>query len=476
MTLRSYAACLVAAGALCTSTAVPLGQPAHAQTRVGPADPTSAAARAPVGTVEMLGDLWPGPGSSIPAWPPTSFRLANGRVFFGSDDGVHGLEPWVSDGTPQGTVLVGDLAPGAADSDPSYFTSAQHAVVFMTDTRLASSGPLTGAIWATTATGTGGNVGTSTLLAQGEDVVSLDAEPLGSVALLATSDFDRNPQLWRSDGTVAGTVQIKQHLTLPDELSPIGGIALFIDAQNPLWRTDGTPEGTRKVYTWGGNNSGSTFLLNLTVVGRRVFFRVNQVTAIGEELWVSDGTRHGTRVVRDLRPGPASSAPRRLTPDGGHLLFIANDGVHGRQLWRTDEKGRRTVRLTNLPGGRIGQPIHCGNAVYFAASDHRGRELWARSGHPAELRRVVDLARGRKGSSPRSLTCLGSTLAFSADDGRHGRELWTLAGPRRRPELHNLSPFGSSRPGVLTEAGGDLYFVANDGPHGREPWILHGGG
>ncbi len=475
MTLRTYAACLAATGALLTSTALPLGQVAHAQTPIGQEGASAATLRAPAGTVEMIGDLRPGPDSSIPAWPPTSFRWANGRVFFASDDGLHGLEPWVSDGTPQGTVLVGDLAPGAADSDPAYFTSAQHAVVFMTDTRLASSGPLTGAIWATTATGTGGHAGTSTLLAQGKDVVSLDAEPLGGIALLATSDFDRNPQLWRSDGTVAGTVQIKQHLTLPDQLSPIGGIALFVDAQNPLWRTDGTHDGTRKVYTWGGNDFGSTFLLNLTVVGRRVFFRVFQVDAIGEELWVSDGTRRGTRVVTDLRPGRASSAPRRLTPDGDHLLFIANDGVHGRQLWRTDEKGRRTVRLTNLPAARIGAPVHCGNAVYFAATDHRGRELWARSGHPAEVRRVVDLAPGSDDSNPRSLTCLGSTLVFTADDGQHGRELWTLAGPRRRPVLHDLSA-GSSFPGVLTEAGGDVYFVANDGVHGREPWILHGTG
>jgi ELWxxDGT repeat protein len=425
----------------------------------------------------MLGDLRPGPSSSMPAWPPKSFRWANGRVYFASDDGVHGLEPWVSDGTPQGTVLVDDLAPGAADSDPAYFTSAQHGVVFMTDTRTAGgSVSLTGGIWSTTAMGTGGHTGTTTLLAEGEDVVSLDAESLGGVALLATSDFGSNPQLWRSDGTVAGTVQVKQHLTLPDQLSPIGRVALFVDAQNPLWRTDGTPGGTRKVRRWGGNNFGSTFLLDLTVVGRRVFFRVFSDNQVGEELWVSDGTRHGTRVVRDLRPGRASSSPRRLTADGDHLLFIANDGVHDRQLWRADEKGRRTVRLTNLPAARIGAPVHCGNAVYFAATDHRGRELWARSGHPAELRRVVDLVPGPGDSGPRSLTCLGSTLVFTADDGEHGRELWTLAGPRMRPVLHDLSLQGSSRPGVLTEAGSDVYFVASDGVHGREPWILHGSG
>jgi ELWxxDGT repeat protein len=85
---------------------------------------------------------------------------------------------------------------------------------------------------------------------------------------------------------------------------------------------------------------------------------------------------------------------------------------------------------------------------------------------------VVDLLPGRGSSSPHHLTCLGDTLAFAASDGRHGRELWTLAGPRLRPVLHDLSP-ASSYPTALAALDGDLYFVANDGAHGREPWVLH---
>jgi ELWxxDGT repeat protein len=467
MTVRSRLPHLVLVGALAAGLGLASDRTADARPRAAAETP---AARAAVGSVEMLGDLAPGAASSMPSFPHTEFRSANGRVFFASDDGVHGLEPWVTDGTPQGTVLVGDLEPGAADSDPAYFTSARHGVVFMTDTRLARQGPLTGAIWSTTATGTGHNTGTTTRLAQGEDVVSLDAAPLGDVALLTTSDFDRNPQVWRSDGTVAGTFPLKRHLTLPDELSPIGRLALFVDGQNPLWRTDGTPAGTRKLYTFGGGSSSSTFLLELTAVDRHVFFKVNELLSVGTELWVSDGTRGGTRLVRDIRPGPASSAPRKLTPHGNDLLFLANDGVHGLQVWRTDSRGRRTVRLTDVQAQKVGRPVQCGRTVYFTAKDNRGSELWARSGH--RVRRVVDLLPGRGGSTPHNLTCVGGTLAFTATDGSHGRELWTLAGPRVRPVLHDLSP-ASSYPTALAALDGDLYFVANDGVHGREPWVLH---
>jgi ELWxxDGT repeat protein len=427
----------------------------------------------------MLGDLRPGPASSMRGrhrFPDTQFWSADGLAFFGADDGQHGDEPWVSDGTPQGTVLVGDLEPGG-DSDPAYFTPAEHGVVFMTDTRLAlNTTPLTGAIWATTATGSGRNAGTTTLVAKGSDVVSIDAAPLGSVALLTTSDFAYNPQLWRSDGTVAGTVPIKQHLTLPGDLSPIGSIALFADGQNPLWRTDGTAAGTRKLHEWRANAYGSTFLMDLTVAGPQLFFRVDQATRFGSELWVSDGTRKGTRLVKDVAPGRASSRPRSLTADGNRLIFVAKDASHGRQIWRTDGSRQGTRRLTDLPDGSIGQLTPCGGSVYFTRADSRGTELWARSAHPGKVGRVADLARGPSSSKPRELTCVNNTLAFSADDGTHGRELWTLSSAQSRPVLHDLAPTGSSNPSTLAQVGSNVFFFADDGTHGHEPWVMNVGG
>ena len=56
----------------------------------------------------------------------------------------------------------------------------------------------------------------------------------------------------------------------------------------------------------------------------------------GYELWKSDGTRKGTRMVKDIRPGRASSSPYALTAVDGTLYFSADDGVHGFELWRSD--------------------------------------------------------------------------------------------------------------------------------------------
>jgi hypothetical protein len=50
-------------------------------------------------------------------------------------------------------------------------------------------------------------------------------------------------------------------------------------------------------------------------------------------LWTSDGTAAGSRMVEDINPS-GSSKPMWLTNVNGTLFFTANDGVHGRELWK----------------------------------------------------------------------------------------------------------------------------------------------
>src|SRR5262245_60079248 len=72
----------------------------------------------------------------------------------------------------------------------------------------------------------------------------------------------------------------------------------------------------------------------LTVLGDRLFFTTAiDVLRLGRELWVSDGTEAGTRLVQDIFPGAPSSAPANLTVGGDRLFFAADDRPHGRELW-----------------------------------------------------------------------------------------------------------------------------------------------
>jgi ELWxxDGT repeat protein len=77
----------------------------------------------------------------------------------------------------------------------------------------------------------------------------------------------------------------------------------------------------------------------LTAEGNRLFFTATDGVH-GRELWRSDGTGAGTALVYDATPGPNGSGPSDLTDVGGKVFFTAHDGVHGRELWKSD--GTRT--------------------------------------------------------------------------------------------------------------------------------------
>lgn len=97
-----------------------------------------------------------------------------------------------------------------------------------------------------------------------------------------------------------------------------------------LWKSDGTKAGTKLVKDiWPGEADWSA-PSGFAAVGPRVFFAA-RTSAHGEELWRSDGTK--TFRVRDINPGPADSEPAWLVKVGKRLFFVAIDGSHGDELW-----------------------------------------------------------------------------------------------------------------------------------------------
>ena len=79
-------------------------------------------------------DINPGPAGSHtderderPAEGPAVFA---GALFFDANDGASGVELWKSDGTPDGTVIVEDIRPGAGHSSPSHLTVFKNRLFF----------------------------------------------------------------------------------------------------------------------------------------------------------------------------------------------------------------------------------------------------------------------------------------------------------------------------------------------------------
>ena len=92
----------------------------------------------------------------------------------------------------------------------------------------------------------------------------------------------------------------------------------------------------------------------LTVVGSNLYF-VADNGIDGDELWKTDSTTGVTSMVADINTiansiGTDSSKPENLTAVSSTLYFMANDGTRGYELWKSDSSGTSIVTDLN-PGG-----------------------------------------------------------------------------------------------------------------------------
>ena len=172
-------------------------------------------------------------------------------------------------------------------------------------------------------------------------------------------------------------------------------------------------------------------------VGGTLFF-VADDGIHGSELWRSDGTEAGTAMVRDIRPGRRSSGPEGLVDAEGTLFFSATDGTHGLEIWRSDGTSDGTVMVRDIRPG-AGDAIDyqaligVGDTLYFRAGDGtHGDELWRSDGTAPGTDMVKDIHPGRLGSQPDWIEDVGGTLYFSARDGMHEIRAVEVRRHRRR--------------------------------------------
>nr|WP_246356881.1 ELWxxDGT repeat protein [Pyxidicoccus fallax] len=282
------------------------------------------------GTVRVK-DIWPGSQGS----EPQQLVAVGGTLYFRAQDALHGLELWKSDGTEAGTRLVADLRPGGASSWPFNLTVMNGTLYFTADTEEA--GMPVPALWKLDAAGgPPTRITVSSPLAQYYAAQELTA--VGHTLFFIFDDWVA-PELWKYDSLTGEASRVT--LTSFSELfwlTAVGDEACFLGrtAQHgrELWCSDGTEAGTRLVKDiLPGSGDGMEFAPPLGLEEGLVFFRASDGVH-GSEPWVSDGTAAGTRMVGDIAPGPGTSTPGLFTRSGNAVFFTADDGTHGVEPWR----------------------------------------------------------------------------------------------------------------------------------------------
>ena len=294
-------------------------------------------------------------------------------------------------------------------------------------------------------------------------------------------DETHGDELWKSDGTEAGTTMVKDINSAgdssPSYLTAINDI-LYFSADDgthgvELWKSDRTEAGTTMVKDI--NPTGSSYPRYFTIVDDTIYFRAYDETH-GDELWKSDGTEAGTTMVKDINP-TGLSYPQDLTAINDILYFQADDGTHGYELWKSDgtEAGTTMVKDINPAGHSSPSRLTAINqTVYFRADDGtHGYELWKSDGTEAGTTMVKDIY-PTSYSYPQELTAINDILYFSANDGTHGHELWKSDGTEAGTIMVKDIRSGTSHSHLneLTAIGDTLFFRADDGIHGKELWGL----
>lgn len=275
--------------------------------------------------------------------------------------------------------------------------------------------------------------------------------------------FDGDSGLWKSDGTTQGTGPVDSKPLYPTFLTVANGLLFFKDSGPDLFRSDGTAAGTFELWKPQDLNPG----LNdgpFAVDNHRLYFMANNFgnapsphdSAFGVGLWRTDGTVAGTTEVKVIEPDVYDHNSADLTFARGLIFFRPDDPQHGVELWESNGTTAGTKLVKDIRPGLVGSAPHdltdVNGTLFFAANGGKdGVELWKSDGTAAGTKLVRDINPGPASSNPSGLVNLNGILLFVANDGQHGVELWrsdgTAGGTHMVKDIRS-GPLGSNPSGL----------------------------
>ena len=437
------------------------------------------------GTV-LVKDINPGADSGLPAFSSTNPLVHNGIIYFEANDGTNGSELWKSDGTEAGTVMVKDINPdNSVENGKGLFDG-----VFLVDNKIVFEGFNTDTnreLWTTDGT----EAGTMLLKDLNQDKgwgVSLDESIIVNNKLIFNGNNGTNGfELWKSDGTAAGTVMLKNLNDAPNGSNPSDfGVAL-----NKLYiKADSTNFGNARLFTTDGTTSD--WVIDPThgpIIGPKA------ITEYKGKAYLTSSDFNEDYGIFYTELSDAKEFVKKINPGGfanitsffhyqatNELVFAANDGTNGRELWKSDGSAAGTVLVKDIEAGADGSfPtdfFEFENEVYFMTTEETSgfprnykKSLWKTDGTEAGTILLKEFSFYGTNYPP-YFTAYKNKLYFTVfDSSTAGVHLWRTDGTVAGTEAAYI---GFDFPKNMIVINNDMFLAASNAAEGQEMWKYDG--
>lgn len=380
-----------------------------------------------------------------------------GKCYFVGKTDSSGKELYVTNGTKTGTKLVKDINVGIVGSDPENFTVLNNKLYF-TAVTLSKGREL----WRSSGTAAGTVLVKDIVAGTGSSNIASKYQMFsnGTHLYFSAKSTGKGYELWKSDGSAAGTVLLKDINPTVDSSSNPGYFARFGNmvlfqatttaSGTELWKTDGTTAGTVMVKEIAPGNYSSINYLSLFTFKNKGYFVANNL-ATGNEIWVTDGSNAGTSLLKDIWPGFYSSYAQvySAVTVGNIFIFTAYNTTNGFEMWKSDGTPAGTTIFKDIvPGTNSGNPILLpaykwdaatgtlihpllpGNKFFLrATTTAAGSEMWVCNGTVAGTTMLKDIKPGATDGIPNpSYFYCTTKYYFIAENGVNGSEMWQSDG------------------------------------------------
>jgi ELWxxDGT repeat protein len=388
----------------------------------------------------------------------SAFIEFNGQSVFVGNDGITGNELWLTNGTEVGTELLKDITADGSSSIDNLTVLNSKLYFTVTVNNDAQ-------LWVTDGTA----AGTQFLV----DTAS-QARRLNLLLFNNKAYFNATDGLWETDGTVTGTKAVKSGFTYTEYMAVSGGVLYFSGRtsteNSQLWASDGTAGGTRVINNINPNIS--VYANWLTPYDNNLLFSARNSSGV-YTLWKTNGTEVGTIQLSDKALYLYHTDMRFY---GDNVLVNLSDGAHGRELSITDGTLAGTSLIKDINPGSDSSYASSGVTLdgkyYFFADDGSvGSALWVTDGTETGTQLVKDITPSTVYTSAPKIFIINNQLYFTADDGT-GMSLWESDGTNSGTK--ELKDITISQRTLIFQFGDKLYFTADEGVHGNELWVSDG--